>query len=81
MCGTVCRRNLFPIGPSSDGGKPCEPRLGPPYGRGATHTSARLGTVVSTACMVALSRSKPWYTGKEKGTVPFSFRKSQKELQ
>ena len=28
MCGTVCRRNLFPIGPSSDGGKPCEPRIG-----------------------------------------------------
>ena len=62
-CGAVCRRNLFPTGPSSDGGKPCEPRIGPPYGRGSTHTSARLGTVVSTACMVALSRSKPWHTG------------------
>ena len=23
MCGTVCRRNLLPIGPSNDGGKPC----------------------------------------------------------
>ena len=63
MCGTVCRRILFPIGPSGDGGKPCEPRIGPPYGRGSTRTSARLGTVVSTACRVALSRSKPWHTG------------------
>ena len=58
------RRNLFPIGPSSDGGKPCEPRIGPLYGRGSTRTSARLGTVVSTACMVAQSRSKPCDTGK-----------------
>ena len=55
---TVCRRNLFPIGPSSDGGKPCEPRMARPYGKGATHTSGRLGTVVRTACRVALFRSK-----------------------
>ena len=31
----------------------------------STRTSARLGTVVSTGCMVAPSRSKPWHTGKD----------------
>ena len=61
--------NLFPFGPSSDGGKPCEPRIGPPSGRGSTRTSARLGTVVSAACMVALSRSKPCHT---KHLIPIS---------
>ena len=66
MCGTVCRRNFYPIGLSSDGGKPCEPRIGPPYARGSTHTPARLGTVVSTACRVALFRSQPWH----KYTIP-----------
>ena len=39
------------------------PRISVLWKRGR-HTSARLGTVVRTACMVALSRSKPWHTGK-----------------
>ena len=52
LTGSHTWSNLVDMGPAD-----------PPYGRGSTHTSARLGTVVSTACIVALSRSKPWHTG------------------
>ena len=63
MCGTVCRRNRFPIGPSMRRRQAVEPRIAPALWKRVNTHFRRLGTVVSTACRVALFRSKPWHPG------------------